>query len=157
MFNINKFNKYLYVFIFSFFTLMVFIINYRAIDPRFLTGDSKTINFFIEINQSIKPFNFIYVALFIFILYFYNGIYFNDRKFDFKFKISLIVALLLSVLSIINESFLIDNTLNTIYSSYAQIFKSIILIVGYYLMYYAIIKKILSVKFDFMVKKKVKF
>ena len=151
-----KFNKYLYTFIFSIISVLVFLIDYKMCDAIHLSNDDLFVNFFIEIYQSIKNFDIIYVALWVFVFYFYYDLYFDGKKYS---KINFIwigMAIFFSIFTVIGNSYLIDNTLNTLYSSLAQIFKTIIFLLGYYLIYYAIIKKIFTIKYNFeFLKKKV--
>lgn len=153
-----KFNKYLYTFIFSMISVLVFLIDYKMCDSIHLSNDSLFVNFFVEIYQSIKNFDIIYVALWVFIFNFYYDIYFDSKKYG---KINFLwigMSIFFSIFTVIGNSYLIDNTLHTLYSSVAQIFKTVIFLLGYNLIYYAIIKKFFIIKYSFeFLKKKVQF
>jgi hypothetical protein len=56
----------------------------------------------------------------------------------------------------IGKSYKLDNTLGVIFATKAQIVKCIFLSIGYYLIFYALLKKISSIKIEFKTKKKTK-
>ena len=155
---ISTFYKYFYWILFSVFSLMVFVIDYVPFDSRFLVSESELLNFFTEFRNSIKGYNTSYVALYLFIFTFYKNVYFDGIKYNKKSLFCSIVAFLFMVLSIVANSYLIDNTLNALYSSGAQIAKTFILAIGYYLIYYAMLKKLVNIKFsNINLKKKLIF
>lgn len=157
MYKMSNFSKYLYCFIFAAISMFVFLIDYAALDPRYLINDSAIVSFFEEIFYSLKLFDFIYTLLFIFVFYFYVNVYFDSNKYSKKSLLCSIFSVLFVCMTILFKSYGVDNTLNTIYSSYAQIFKTILLCLGYYFIYYAILKKIVNIKFNINnLKKKVK-
>lgn len=151
----NKFNKYLYTIVFSMITVLVFLIDFKAYEPIYLTSDVAHVNFLAEIYFSISGFDIIHVILWLFIAYCYYNIYFCSEKYDKKRSIVYIVlSLFFTILTIVSKSYSIDNTLNTLYSSNAQILKTFIYFVGFYLMYYAIIKMFVTFRLDGNVFKK---
>ena len=151
----RKFNKYLYVFIFSILSLSVFILKIDECASYYLNNANPIVNLFSEIFYSLEQFDVIYVTLYIFIIYFYSKVYFD---YDNKYKnivVSVIFSIIFSIITVIGNSYRINNTLNLLYSSPGQIFKTIVYLLGYYLIYYAIIKKVLNIKIEkFKVKKK---
>ena len=152
---IYKFNKCLYTFIFSIISMSVFIINFKPYLAYFPENNNDITNFFIEFEQSVKEFDIIYVTLWIFILYFYFNVIFDGKNHGKKKLIYIIGAIILTVLTIIGKSFSMTDSLSYLFSSHMQIFKTVIFTLGYYLIYYAILKKLLSIKLDFNnVKKK---
>lgn len=149
-----KFNKYLYLFLFTVITMLVFLIRYKFNDMSSFVNSNYLSSFFAELNSSFKDYDIIYVTLFVFILYFYNSIYFNGSKYTKKNMIMTIVSFLISIFTVLCKSYVIDGTLRNIYISDVQIFKSIIFLLGYWIIYYAIIKKLFSISFDSKSKKK---
>lgn len=150
-----KFNKYLYAFIFSVISILVFIVEFKTYNSIYTTSNSSFVNFLTELFNSFKKFDIIYVTLWIFILYFYLNVYFDGKKYDKKSVVCTVIAVIFTVLTIIAKSYGIDNTLETIYESSTQIFKTVIFAFGYYLIYYAISKKLFNIKLDAnLVKKK---
>lgn len=150
-----KFNKYLYIFVFTIISMFVFIIRFEYKKSFSLVGDNYLINFFNDFNSSIKDYDIIYISLLVFILYFYNDVYFNGNKYTKKNVIMTIVSFLISLFTVVGKSYMIDGTLRNIYMNDVQIFKSIIFLFGYWVIFYAILKKILSIKIDLkMIKKK---
>lgn len=150
----NKFNKYLYIFIFSILSILVFVMNVNECSSVYL-NNNWIVNFFSEIYYSLKPFDILYVTLYIFILYFYSNVYFDDKK-KYKNKIiSMIIAIIFSIVTLVGKTYMGNISLNILFSSLGQIFKTIVYISGYYLIYYAIIKMILNIKIsNIKVKKK---
>ena len=69
------FYKYFYITLFSFLSLLVFVIDYVPFDPRFLANKSEMLNFFVEIQSSVRGYDSSYIALWLFIFLFYKGVY----------------------------------------------------------------------------------
>ena len=151
-----KFNKYLYLFLFTVITMLVFLIRFEFNDMSSLVNSNYLSSFFAELNSSFKDYDIIYVTLLVFILYFYNSIYFNGSKYTKKNMIMTIISFLISIFTVLCKSYVIDGTLRNIYLSDVQIFKSIIFLLGYWIIYYAIIKKIFSINFDNKIKMLIK-
>ena len=149
-----KFNKYLYLFLFTVITMLVFLIRFEFNDMSSLVNSNYLSSFFAELNLSFKDYDIIYVTLLVFILYFYNSVYFNGSKYTKKSIIMTIVSFLISIFTVLCKSYVIDGTLRNIYLSDVQIFKSIIFLLGYWIIYYSIIKKIFSINFVNKIKKK---
>ena len=153
-----KFNKYLYTFIFSIISMSVFIIDFKPYLTYFPENNPVIVNFVTEFEHSLKGFDVIYVTLWIFILYFYFNVYFDGKNYGKKKLIYIIGAIIFTVVTILGKSFSMSNSLTYLTSSHMQIFKTIIFSFGYYLIYYALLKKILNIKIDFKnVKKKTSF
>lgn len=153
-----KFNKYLYIFVFTIISMLVFVIRFEYKKNFSLVGNNYLVNFFTEFNSSIKEYDIIYISLLVFIVYFYNDVYFNGNKYLKKNVIMTIISLLIAMFTVIGKSYMIDGTLRNIYKTDVQIFKSVIFLLGYWVIYYAILKKIFSIKFDLKnVKKKDRF
>lgn len=133
--------------------MLVFLIDFKPyISIEWTTIDSS-ITFFEEFSHSLREYDVIYLLFFAFIYYFYLSVYFkenNDKKYC---KLCIIFSIIFTFITIIGKSYIIDNTLNNLYLSSVQIVKTIIYILGYYLAYYAITKKIVSFKFSFSKKK----
>lgn len=152
---LSIFYKYFYILLFSIFSLMVFAIDYVPFDPRYLASKSEMVNFFTEFRNSIEGYDTSYIALWLFIFIFYKNVYFDGTKYNKKSIFCSICAFLFMILSIVANSYSIDNTLNALYSSNVQILKTFIFSVGYYLIYYAMLKKLVNIKFNnIKVKKK---
>ena len=153
---IDKFNKIIYTLLITFLSSLLFIININIPDLSYYSNRTEIYKFFTGIWLSLKEFDIIYVVLSIFIFYYFYKIYFNGNKFNKKSIINMIVSICITILLLICKSYKIDNTLNTLINSPLQIFKTIILGIGYYFIFYAIIKHILSIKIDKKTKKKTK-
>lgn len=151
---ISIFNKYLYSFIFSMISALVFIVDYSPVNSVFLTDDNVFYNFFTEIYISLDNYNGISVILWIFIFYFYFNVYFDDKNNRKRNLILSIFAIIFSIFTIVCKSYVFDNTLSSIYSSSIQIIKTIVFFVGYFLIYFALLKKISTLNLDLSIFKK---
>lgn len=151
----TKFNKCLYAFIFSIISMSVFIMKFEAYNPIFLKGDNGLVNFITEFEYALKGFDVIYVTIWFFMLYFYFNVYLDGEKFNKKKLFCIITSIVLTIVTVFGRSFLLSNSLELLYSSLMQVFKTVIFSFGYYLIYYAILKKLLSIKVNLInVKKK---
>lgn len=155
MSKIYKFNKYLYTFIFSVISMSVFIINFKPYLTYFPNNNSAIVNFVTEFEYSLEGFDIIYVTLWMFMLYFYFNVYFDGKNHGKKKLIYIIGAIIFTIVTILGKSYTMSNSLKYLYSSHMQIFKTVIFTFGYYLIYYALLKKVLNIKIDLRnVKKK---
>lgn len=153
---LEKINKILYTIILTSFTTLVFVVNIARPNMSFYASQSKSYQLATEIWLSVKDFDVIYVTMAIFVFYAYYRIYFNGEKLGKKSLINSIIAVILSAITIIGKSYKIDNTLSTIFGTTSQLVKCILLAIGYYFMFYAILKAISSIKIELNFKKKSK-
>lgn len=153
---LEKINKILYTIILTSFTTLVFVVNIARPNMSFYASQSKNYQLATEIWLSVKDFDVIYVTMAIFVFYAYYRIYFNGEKLGKKSLINSIIAVILSAITIIGKSYKIDNTLSTIFGTTSQLVKCILLAIGYYFMFYAILKAISSIKIELNFKKKSK-
>lgn len=153
---LEKINKILYTIILTSFTTLVFVVNIARPNMSFYASQSKNYQLATEIWLSVKDFDVIYVTMAIFVFYAYYRIYFNGEKLGKKCLINSIIAVILSAITIIGKSYKIDNTLSTIFGTTSQLVKCILLAIGYYFMFYAILKAISSIKIEPNLKKKSK-
>lgn len=153
---LEKINKILYTIILTAFTTLVFVVNISQPNMSFYANESKAYQLATEIWLSVKEFDIIYVTMAIFVFYAYYKIYFNQEKLNKKDFVNSIIAVILSAITIIGKSYKIDNTLATIFGSTSQLIKCILLSIGYYFMFYAILKAISSIKIEKNNKKKSK-
>ena len=151
---LEKINKIMYTLIFATLSTLVFIVTLSKPNMAFYVQESKLYQFITEIWLSLKDFDVAYVTLFVFIYYAYYNIYFDNSKLTSKSFINAAISIILTAITLIGKCYKIDNTLNTMVDSGAQILKFAILSIGYYLIYYAIIKKITSIKIKPEIKKK---
>ena len=143
---ISKFNKIIYTVIFTALAMLVFMLNISIQDMNYYSELSSIQQFFIALNLSFNDFDIIYVALGLFIFNYFYKIYFNDVKFNKKSIINMIISFLLSVFILISKSYKINNTLETLHSTPAQVVKSLLLLIGYFLIIYAVLKHISNLK-----------
>jgi len=151
---INKANKIVYTIIFSIMTILVFIIKFEY--QKFVHDPSSNmlVAYFYELSASFNDFDIMYVSLWAFIGYFYYHTYFDGTKYDKKKLFYTIIAIIFTLITLVGKSYLVDDTLSTLYKNGIQVLKMIIFAFGYYFMYYAIIKKVASIKFGELISKK---
>ena len=152
----NKINKYIFIFMFSIISMLVFILRFEAYNPLFIEnfGNVEFFNFVREFRYSLKEFDVIYVITWFLILYFYSKVYFDGKKDKKRMLFCVITSIILTIVTIIGKSYLLNNSLEFLFSSVMQIIKTIIFTLGYYLIYYALLKKLLYLKFNFKSLKK---
>jgi len=154
MTKIYKLNKIIYTIIFSMITILVFLIEFRYQELIYDPGENPLIKFLYNLEFSFKSFDIMYVTLWAFIGYFYYNTYFDGKKYNKKNLTYTILAVIFTILTLIGKSYLIDYTLSSLYKHNIQIFKTVVFALGYYLMYYAIKKKVSNIKFDNIILKK---
>ena len=155
MSKIYKFNRVLYTFIFSVISMSVFIINFRPYLTYFPENNSAIVNFVNEFEYSVQGFDIIYLTLWFFMMYFYFNVFFDGKKHGKKKLIYIFGSIILTIVTILGKSFMMSNSLEYLFSSHMQMFKTVIFSIGYYLIYYALLKKILNIKIDLKnIKKK---
>ena len=91
--------------------MLVFVIRFEYKRSFALTGDNYLVDFFTEFGSSVKEYDIIYLTLFVFILYFYNNVYFNGDKYNKKSIVITIVSLFMSIFTVMGKSYVIDGTL----------------------------------------------
>lgn len=146
----NKFNVGMIILngIMSIFASMVFLINFEISKGIFFKNDNVIYKFLVEFHNSINNFNVSYFLLFIFIFYFFWNMYFVKKTDKSKKIFSIWLSVILVFITIIGRSLAIDNSLNTIFYNNVQIFKAILLFIGYFLLYLACILGLLSIDFS---------
>lgn len=146
----TKKKKILIITVFTILALSIFIIDYNAFDISFYQDYNSINKFIIEICNSFNSFNIAYGTLGVFIYYYFYNTYFNNTKIK---KYNLILATILTIITMIGKIYDISNSISVIYSTPTQIFKTLVLTAGFFLVYYAIIKRVSLIKF-FSIKKK---
>lgn len=150
----EKVNKILYTLIFTFFTMLIFVMAINEQNMSFYQNESWLYQFVMGISLSIKEFDVMYVALGVFVFYTYYHIYFDGSKLNRDSFINSIISVILTFVVIIGKSYKIDNSLGTIFNTPAQVFKCVCLGLGYYFVFYALFKKLNSIRIEKKVKKK---
>ena len=151
---IEHLNKILYTLIFTGFTTLIFVLNISQQNMNFYAEHTGLNRFVLELNLSIKDFDIMYVTLAIFIYYMYYQVYFDGKKLNKNSLINCVISLIITFTIIIGKSYKLDNTLGIIFNTPAQFLKCFLMAIGYYLMFYALLKKVTSLKIDIKPKKK---
>ncbi len=143
----EKISKILVITAFTFFTMMLLVIDYTTIG---ITQNAN--NIFIEINNLLKKFDIIHLLIGIFIFYFYYQVYYDNAKFTKKNIIISIVSIVLSSIIVIGKNLELRNAFPNILEP-ILLLKSSILFLGSYFCFYALLKKILQINFTKFKKK----
>lgn len=142
------FSKVLVIILFTFFTMFLLTIDYTNIG---LTQNYN--NIFLEINQFLKSFDIIHFLIGIFIFYFYYQVYYDDSDFTKKNIILVIISTICSTIILIGKNLQLRNSFPNIFEPILLI-KSLIIFLGSYFAFYAILKKVFQANFFKIFKKK---
>ena len=151
-----KILKMFYIFLMTGFTMHIFLLNLSIPDMSLYVDYSNIYKFFMSIFLSTNTFDISWVTFFIFIFYFYYHTYFNNSRFDRKKIISVVVAVLMSIVTILGKSFSLYGNFDLIIKNFSQFYKCLLIGIGYYFMYYSFLMKIFncSLKDDICKKKR---
>ena len=128
--------KSLYIFLLSILCLHVIIIDINYIVIDVVTNNVIRNNLF-ELYKSFCNFDFrLVIEFFLFFKFFDNSLFKND-KFN---KSSFLLAFLLALLSVFAKCYIsIASTIFILFKSFVQVYKFFVLLIGYTIIYYAII------------------
>ena len=127
------------------FSSLVFLLKFEKTNGLYLEIDTEVYRFFKELQYSLKDFDISSILLLIFIFYFYYNSFFKIKINKNKKIFSACFAFWFTIITLIGKSFAIDNTLLSLYSNDVQIIKSILLGIGYFFLYFAVILNFLSI------------
>ena len=133
--DMNRVIKSIIILLFTILTLMIFSIN---ISPWYITDSKNILN---ELLCIIKNFDIGLTIIGVFVFYFYYQIYFDNEKFTKKNILIIIISIILSIIIVISKILQIDPIGEKTFTSFTHFLRSLIMFSGYYLMFYAIIKK----------------
>ena len=131
------FNRIIYTAILTFLSSLVFIMEFKPANGTYLENHNETYKFLIDIYNSLRDFDVVWVLLIVFIFYFYYNVFFNSDKSKKGKVLSALVSLWFVGVTIVGKCFAIDNSLRSIYCSEAQIIKTILLSIGYFIIFYS--------------------
>ena len=100
--------------------------------------------FYLSLWVSMKEFDIIWIILFIFIYYYFYSNYFLDSKWNKTKTISSIISIIITLTIIVSISLINYHNLNMITKSFTQIYKCLMVGIGYYLIIYIIARNILT-------------
>ena len=139
----NNFYKLFIIFLLTCFSMHPFILDLKIANINYKEINHLLYRFYLSLWVSMPRFDVIWVILFIFIYYIFYKNYFIDNSWN-KIKLtSCIISIIISILLIAIESLYCYNNLSIIYTSFIQIFKCIMVGIGYYLIIYIITRNIL--------------
>ena len=147
------FNRIIYTAILTFLSSLVFIMEFKPANGTYLENHNETYKFLIDIYNSLRDFDVVWVLLIVFIFYFYYNVLFNSDKSKKGKVLSALVSLWFVGVTIVGKCFAIDNSLKSIYCSEAQIIKTILLSIGYFIIFYSLCISIINFRINIVKKK----
>ena len=136
------------------FIMMPFILNIEVPKGLYFENVDELYKSIHCINASFIDFDLKWNLYFIFIYYFiYNT--FKNKISNKESLFGLLIAILLTGITLIGKALKINNTLNTLYLPNYQILKTTLIGIGYFFIYYSLYYKIINLKIK-LPKKKIK-
>lgn len=133
----KKYIKFTLLLLMAFFSLCVFCIDLDLISPESLEASSRIGKFIEKCIESFDGYNIAYIPMFIAFYYFYSKNYFKGNKINI---VATILSMFFSLVMVFGYSYQHSNSWDLIFGSLFQLMKSIIVALGYYIMFYIIIK-----------------
>jgi hypothetical protein len=122
--------------------MYVFILNIN-IPETFISGNYNSIYEFLYMFYiSIKPFDIMWITIFVLIFNFYYGVYFDKKVIMMKRIVMMLVSIFLAILIVMMISLVKSNNLKIIFYSLSQLYKCFLIVIGYSFIIYACLKKI---------------
>ncbi len=140
----KKYIKVTLLAVMAFLSLCVFCVDLDLIDIESLESGSRIGKFIEKCIESFNGYNVAYIPMFIAFYYFYSKNYFKGKKVN---KVAVILSIFFSLAMVFGYSYQHDNSWNLVFGSMFQFMKALIVALGYYIMFYIIIK-ILYEKLD---------
>lgn len=150
---LDTFNKIVYTAIITFLSSLVFVIEFKPANGNFLENNNKFYIFLVDIYNSFREFDIVWILLIVFIFYFYYNILLNSKNSKRQKLLSIVVSILFAGMTIIGKSLGIDNSLQPVYCSAAQIVKTFFLFIGYFIIYYSLCISIINFRINIIKKK----
>ena len=138
-----KMNKILFAIIISIFSTIPFILKFEPPKGVYFESNNQLYRAIQCIYLSFEEFDLKWSLFFIFIYYFVNNT-FKEKISKKKAIAGIILSLLLTTITIIGKSLKADNTLKMLVFPNYQIFKTTILGIGYFFIYYILYRKIIN-------------
>jgi len=147
--NFEKLKKILVTVLLAFLSLHIFVLDIEMVT---LNNSNTTMlyDFFQGLFLSMKPIRMQLIVIFILFYSFFYKSFFDTYKNDTykKDKFSLRLSCILSLGTIGGSIYgTMSSSLEILFCSFLQIYKFIILFLGYFIIYYAILKRICSIDF----------
>lgn len=135
----KKYTKVILLAILAFLSICVFSINLDQIDINKLESGNRIAKFFEKCIKSFQGNNIAYILIFIALYYFYSKTYLDGKKIN---KVAVVLSTFFSIMMVLGYSYQRINSWDLVFGSGFQLMKSIIVILGYYTMFYIVIKKL---------------
>ena len=142
----KKYNllKIFIIFLMTSFSMHIFIFNLKIIQMNNNVSGTSLYKFYLSLWVSMKEFDIIWIIFFIFIYYYFYSNYFLDSKWNKTKTISSIISIIITLTIIVSISLINYHNLNMITKSFTQIYKCLMVGIGYYLIIYIIARNILT-------------
>ena len=139
-----KLLKIFIIFLMTSFSMHIFIFNLKIIQMNNNVSGTSLYKFYLSLWVSMKEFDIIWIIFFIFIYYYFYSNYFLDSKWNKTKTISSIISIIITLTIIVSISLINYHNLNMITKSFTQIYKCLMVGIGYYLIIYIIARNILT-------------
>ena len=140
--NLNNIKKVLITLLLTFFSLHIFIF-----DIEVITLDGSDMSLFYQFFQglflSMKPFNFKLILIFILFYCFFYKAYFSESKKNNFYRLLSFIFSLITIVGLVYST--LASSLKILFCSFLQIYKFLTLFFGYYIIYYAILKRLSTI------------
>ena len=126
------------------FSMHIFMIDLKIPNITYPEVSHFFYRFYLTLWVSMKEFDIIWIILFIFIYYYFYHNYFIDDDWNNIKTVASAIATSMSISLIVGESLSYYKNLNMLFYTPTQIFKCVMVGIGYYLILYIIIRNILK-------------
>ena len=137
-----EFSKIFYVFLLAGFSLHIFVLDLKIQDSNFVDASNGIYNFYLTLWASMEEFDIIWIIFGILIYYFYYQTYFLEDGINKRKIFLIIISILLSIFLLVVMSICNYNSLDMLFSSATQVYKCLMVGVGYYFIIYAFLKRL---------------
>ena len=138
----NNILKLFCIFLFTGFSLHIFILDLRIINLNFSGVDNAIYTFYLILWKSMESFDIIWIILGIFLFDFFYHTYFTLGVWKINRLIIIFVSIIISSFILIFNSLYIYHDLRMLFSSFVQVYKCLMVGIGYYFIIYAILKRL---------------
>ena len=139
-----NFYKLFIVFLLTAFSIHIFIIDLKIQDISIARINNPFYKFCLSLFLSTERFDVIWLISFIFIYYFFYKNYFTNKNWNKTKLIACIISIVISISIIVITSLHEYNNLSMIYRQPVQVFKCIMVCIGYYLIIYIFVRNTIN-------------
>jgi len=144
----NNILKIFYIFLFTCVSLHIFVLNLIVFDSSFSGIDNAFYVFHLNLWMSMEAFDISWIVLGIFLFDFYYHTFFIEGSWKINRIIVVIISIIFSIIILLIKSLYTYHNLRMIFDSFVQLYKCLMVGMGYFLIIYAVLKKIFFIKTD---------